>query len=94
MEVSPAAAADTAALAARLAAAEAQLSALRVELAVAEEKAESYKALALAKDEIIASARKQTSEWRKHVSEVLKASTPAGAAPAKEEKKKSSSSKK
>ena len=56
----------------------------RVELAVASEKAESFKALAAAKDEIIASARKQTLEWRKYASEVL---LKVGGAPAAEGKK-------
>ena len=80
LEDSSAASAEASALAARLVAAEAQIAALRVELAVANEKAESYKALALAKDDIIASARKQTSEWRKHAGDVLKASTATSAA--------------
>ena len=44
---------------------------LQVELATANERAESFRALAAAKDEIIAAARNQTKEWRKHASEVL-----------------------
>lgn len=80
-------------LAERMAEAEAKLAELRVELAVAEERAESYKALADAKDEMLASARKQTSEWRKLASEVL---VKVGAGPGKEgssSKESSSSSK-
>ena len=48
-----------------------EIAALRVELAIATERADSYKALAAAKDDIIAVARGQTKEWRKHASEVL-----------------------
>jgi len=84
---------DAKALALRLAEAEAEISALRVEVAVANEKAESYKALAAAKDEIIATAKKQTTEWRKYASEAL-AKVGASAAPAKEEKKSKDSKKK
>ena len=85
---------DAKALALRLADAEAEISALRVELAIANEKAESFKALALAKDEIIASARKQTTEWRKYASEALAkvgasgTPAPSGKEDKKEKKKK------
>jgi len=86
---------DAKALALRLAEAEAEISALRVEVAIANEKAESFKALAAAKDEIIAAARKQTTEWRKYASEVLvKVGPPPGAAGKDDKKDKDKKSKK
>lgn len=80
-------ASDATVLAARLADAEVQLARLRVELAVANEKAESYKALAASKDEIISAARKNADAWRKHATEVL-GKVGAGAAAAGKDKKK------
>lgn len=67
----PADTSDAIVLAARLADAERHIAALQIELATANERAESFRALAAAKDEIIMSARNQTKEWRKHASEVL-----------------------
>lgn len=65
------AAGDAAVLASRLAEAERQISKLRVELAIANERADSFRQLAAAKDDIIVAARNQTKEWRKHASDVL-----------------------
>lgn len=70
---------DAEALRARLVDAEREIATLRVDLAVANERAESLKALVAAKDEIIAAARNQTKEWRKHASEVLQATSSAAA---------------
>ena len=84
---------DAKALAMRLAEAEAEIAELRVELAIAKEKAESFKALALAKDEIIKTSKKQTSEWQKYATQALAnmgagGSSAAGGKEAKKEKKK------
>ena len=65
------AAGDAAVLASRLAEAEREISKLRVELAIANERADSFRQLAAAKDDIIVAARNQTKEWRKHAGEVL-----------------------
>ena len=65
---------------------------LQVELAIANERAESFRALAAAKDEIINAAQAQTKEWRKHAGEVL--ATSAKAAAASVSKSSSSSSEK
>ena len=70
---------DAVVLATRLVDAERQIALLQVELATANERAESFRALAAAKDEIIAAARSQTKEWRKHASEVLATSAKAAA---------------
>ena len=72
-------ASDAIVLAARLADAERQISALQVELATANERAESFRTLAAAKDEIIAACRNQTKEWRKHAGEVLASSAKTAA---------------
>ena len=56
----PADAPDAVLLAARLADAERQIAALQVELAIANERAESFRALAAAKDEIITAALHST----------------------------------
>ena len=68
------------------------LSIAQVELAIANERAESFRALAAAKDEIINAAQAQTKEWRKHAGEVL--ATSAKAAAASVSKSSSSSSEK
>ena len=73
---------DAVVLAARLADAERHIAALQVELATANERAESFRQLAAAKDEIITAARNQTKEWRKHASDVLAASAKTAAAAA------------
>ena len=78
----PADAPDAVVLATRLADAERQIALLQVELATANERAESFRALAAAKDEIITAARSQAKEWRKHASEVLVQSAKAAAAAA------------
>ena len=65
------AASDAAVLASRLAEAERQIAKLRVEVAIANERADSFRQLAAAKDDIIVAARNQTKEWRKHASDVL-----------------------
>ena len=86
---------DAAVLTARLAEAERQIARLQVELAIANERADSFRQLAAAKDEIILAARNQTKEWRKHASDVLAtgaktaaAAAGGGAAAAKGGKKK------
>ena len=89
---------DTALLVAKLAEAERRISALQVEVAIANERAESFRQLAAAKDEIIKAARDQTKEWRKNAAEVLafaaKASAGAGGSAAGKDKGSSSSSSK
>ena len=68
----------------------------QVEVAIANERAESFRQLAAAKDEIIKAARDQTKEWRKNAAEVLafaaKASAGAAGAAAGKDKGSSSSS--
>ena len=87
---------DTDILAAKLAEAERRIAALQVEVAVANERAESYRLLVNAKDEIIKAARDQTKEWRKNAAEVLafaaKASSGGGGGAAAASGKSSSSS--
>lgn len=79
---------DAKALAMRLAEAEAEIAELRVELAIAKEKAESFKALALAKDEIIKTSKKQTSEWQKYATQALASMGAGGSRSAGKEGKK------
>ena len=71
----------------RLAEAEAEIAEMRVELAIAKEKAESFKALALAKDEIIKTSKKQTSEWQKYATQALASMGAGGSSAGKEGKK-------
>ena len=78
---------DAKALAMRLAEAEAEIAEMRVELAIAKEKAESFKALALAKDEIIKTSKKQTSEWQKYATQALASMGAGGSSAGKEGKK-------